>query len=97
MEAYNLYSQAKQAVESPFNASMVTPLVTQVDALRNKTTHAGRKAELDALYQQLNDYSATVKIFQQVIRTVDGIISQQSQGGLDEFMKNAVGTGPSGI
>ena len=90
MEAYNLYSQAKQAVESPFNASMVTPLVTQVDALRNKTTHAGRKAELDALYQQLNDYSATVKIFQQVIRTVDGIISQQSQGGLDEFMKNAV-------
>lgn len=89
-EAYDLYSQAKQAVESPFDASMVTPLVAQVDALRNTTTHSGRKAELDALYQQLNDYSATVKIFKKVITAVDGIISQQSQGGLDEFMKNAV-------
>ena len=89
-EAYNLYSQAKQAVESPFDASMVTPLVTQVDALRNATTHAGRKAELDALYQQLNDYSVTVEIFQDVIKAIDGIITQQSQGGLDAFMKNAV-------
>lgn len=89
-EAYNLYSQAKQAVESPFDASMVTPLVAQVDALRNKTTHAGRKTELDALYQQLNDYSVTVEIFQDVIKAIDGIITQQSQGGLDAFMKNAV-------
>lgn len=89
-DAYNTYIQAKQAVESPYDAAIVTPLVAQVNALRNTMTHAGRKAELNVLYQQLNDYSATVKIFQQVIKTVDSIISQQSQGGLDEFMKNAV-------
>lgn len=89
-DAYNTYIQAKQAVESPFDASAVTPLVAQVNTLRNTTPHAGRKAELDVLYQQLNDYSATVKIFQQVIKAVDNIITQQSQGGLDEFMKNAV-------
>ena len=90
VDAYKTYIQGKQAVESPFDASVVTPLIAQVDAVRKATPHAGRKAELDGLYQQLNDYSATVKIFQQVITTVDGIISQQSQGGLDTFMKNAV-------
>ena len=58
-DAYNTYFQAKQAVESPFDASAVTPLVAQVNTLRNTTPHAGRKAELDVLYQQLNDYSAT--------------------------------------
>ena len=31
-----------------------------------------------------------MKIFQQVIKAVDNIITQQSQGGLDEFMKKAV-------
>lgn len=89
-DAYNTYIQAKQAVESPYDAAIVTPLVAQVNALRNTMTHAGRKAELNVLYQQLNDYSATVKIFQNVIKAVDSIITQQSQGGLDTFMKNAV-------
>ena len=31
-----------------------------------------------------------MEIFQDVIKAIDGIITQQSQGGLDAFMKNAV-------
>lgn len=91
MEAYNIYKQGKQAVESCYDAAVVKPLVTKVNEIRNATTHTGRKAELDALYQQLNDYGVTVGIFQDVIKAVDEIINKQNKGGqLDEFQKKAV-------
>ena len=59
--------------------------------MRKATTHSGRKAELDALYQQLNDYGVTVGIFQDVIKAVDEIITKQNQvGHLDDYQKKAV-------
>lgn len=91
VEAYAIYAQGKQAVELCYDAAVVKPLVAKVNEIRNATTHSGRKAELDALYQQLNDYGVTVGIFQDVIKAVDEIITKQNQGGqLDDFQKKAV-------
>ena len=91
VDAYAIYTQGKRAVESCYDAAVVTPLISQVDAMRKATTHSGRKAELDALYQQLNDYGVTVGIFQDVIKAVDEIITKQNQvGHLDDYQKKAV-------
>jgi len=91
VDAYAIYTQGMQAVDSCYDAAVVKPLVTKVNEVRNATTHPGRKTELDALYQQLNDYGVTVGIFQDVIKAVDEIITKQNQGGqLDDFQKKAV-------
>ncbi len=86
MEAFTVYKQGKQAVESPFDASVVNPLIKQVSDLRDTTTHLGRKAELDTLFEQLNYYSVAVEQFQNVIKAVDAIVSKQKPEDTDATM-----------
>ena len=70
LDEFIVYEQGMQAVNEPYHAASVSQLADKVKQLRAKVT-GDRRKELSKLFVMLDDYPATVQIFQDLIGEID--------------------------
>lgn len=78
VENCRIYAQGIEAVNTPYDATKVEPLVSSMHALRDAETNAENKNDLIALVKQLFDYRDTVEIFQDVMKAVSEVTSNNN-------------------
>lgn len=76
---YKIYQQGLNAISSPYDASSVQSIASSVKVIRDRIVDEVKKEELEAIIGKLDDYSITVKIFQDVIKSVDKAIEGQDR------------------
>lgn len=77
-----LYQKGMRAINSEYNAEIVNSLIAPMQALRDNMKDSINKKDVTNLYWQLNNYSITVEIFQEVIGEVNKVVKGQlSQAG----------------
>jgi len=74
-----LYNRAKEAVYNEYNASNVNSLIAPMRTLRDKTQDSKNKDDLKTICRQLNNYQATVQIFQELIIAINKELNGQTQ------------------
>lgn len=70
-----VYEQGVETVNSLYDATYVNKTASSVKNIRDKVTDPDKKKELALLYWQLDNYSVTVEIFQDIISAVDAQIT----------------------
>lgn len=70
LDEFTIYERGMQAVSNPYHAESVSQLADEVKQLRAKVT-GDRRKELSKLFVMLDDYPATVQIFQDLISEID--------------------------
>ena len=73
-----IYAEAKNAVNSEYDAAVVARVTPLVKGLRDAATNPANKADLTELHSQLNYYKVMVQTFQDLIKSVD-----QAANGMD--------------
>lgn len=66
-----LYQQGKEAVDTIFNAEVVTPLIEPMRALRDSLPEGDNQDDVANICWQLDNYAITIEIFQDVIKAVN--------------------------
>lgn len=73
-----LYQKGVKAVNSVYNAEIVTSLISPIRTLRDNTKDDNYKEDVKTIFWQLNNYAITVEIFQEVIGEVNKAVENQS-------------------
>lgn len=77
-----LYQKGLRAINSEYNAEIVNSLIAPMQALRDSVKDSINKKDVTNICWQLNNYSITVEIFQEVIGEVNKAVNgQQNQAG----------------
>lgn len=69
-----IYNEGKFCVENPYNGVFVFNALNKVKSLKGKAS-GSKGSEINTLYQQLDDYKATIEVFRDLIDAVDKVIA----------------------
>lgn len=84
-----IYQEAMRCLSSPYDREKVNSALNKVKIERDSLSKH-RAAEWDSLYVKLDNYEATIEMFQDLIRSVDGNIKDMDASLIPKMAKAAI-------